>query len=84
MAGFNGIVGIQWVDGLLKLMKCKLRGGVHLVLDILVELKKTVKKVTIIVEKDSDRHYYNGAITHFSNRVLLLSSYSNLYGEEIS
>ena len=84
MVGFNGIADIQWVDDLLKLMKCRLRDGVHLVLDILVELKKTVKKVISVAEKDSGKHYYNGAITHFSNRVLLLSSYSNLYGEEIS
>jgi hypothetical protein len=43
-----------------------------------------VKKVTSVVEKDSDRHYYNGAITHFSNHVLFLSSCLNLYDEEIS
>jgi len=49
-----------------------------------VELKKIVKKVTSIVEKDSDRHCYNGAITHFSNHVLFLSSCLNLYDEEIS
>ena len=84
MVGFNGIADIQWVDDLLKLMKYRLHDGVHLVLDILVELKKIVRRVISVVEKDSDRHYYNGVITHFSNHVLLLSSCLNLYDEEIS
>ena len=84
MVGFNGIADIQWVADLLKSMKCKLHDGVHLVLDTLVELKKIVKKVTSVVEKDSDRHCYNGAIPNFSNHVLFLSSCLNLYDEGIS
>jgi hypothetical protein len=63
-------------------MKFKYHDGVHLVLGILVESKKIVKKVFSIVEKDNDRHYYNGVTTHFSNPILLLSSYLNLYDEE--
>ena len=47
-----------------------------------MESKKIVKKVFSIVEKDNDRHYYNGVTTHFSNPILLLSSYLNLYDEE--
>ena len=64
-AGFNGIVGILWVDGFRILTKSRLVDGDLLVLDIGQLLCITVHRKILVVDRDKDRLCCSGYMIPF-------------------
>ena len=64
-AGFNGIVGILWVDGFRILTKFRLVDGDLLVLDLRLPLCLTVHRKILVVDLNKDRLCCSGHMIHF-------------------
>ena len=66
--GFNGTAGLQMGEEFLILMKFKLRDG-KILEGTCQQLKKTVKKAILAVEKDRDKQFYNGPMILIKDKI---------------
>ena len=73
MVGFSGIVDLQMEEEFLISMKYKLKGG-KILEDMCWQLKKIVKKVIWVVEKDKDKLFYNGLIILTDRNIIPLKN----------